>query len=113
YGYISDVNDLGIELQTASVISLDEFKTYIGKDNVQIVDVRGASEYGAGHVGGTDHIFVGTLPENLDKISRDKQVIIHCQAGDRSAIAYSILSKNGFENVKNFSGGYAQWKVES
>lgn len=109
YGYISEVNDLGIELQTADVISLDEFKTNIGQENVQIVDVRGASEYEAGHIEGADNVFVGTLPDNLDKISKDKQVIIHCQAGDRSAIAYSILTKNGFENVKNFSGGMTEW----
>jgi hydroxyacylglutathione hydrolase len=109
YGYISDVNDLGMELQTADVISLEEFKTYIGKDNVQIVDVRGVSEYEAGHVEGAENVFVGTLPDNLDKISKDKQVVIHCQAGDRSAVAYSILAKNGFKNVKNFSGGMKEW----
>lgn len=105
YGYISDVNDLGIELQTAAVISLDEFKTYIRKDNVQIIDVRGASEFEAGHVEGAINVFVGTMQDNLDKISKEKQVVIHCQAGDRSTIAYSILAKSGFENVKNFSGG--------
>ncbi|WP_113663485.1 MULTISPECIES: MBL fold metallo-hydrolase [Bacteroidota] len=109
YGYISDVNDMGIALQSADVIALDEFKTYIGQDNVQIVDVRGATEYEAGHIDGADNVFVGTLPDNLDKISKDKQVVIHCQAGDRSAIAYSILAKNGFENVKNFSGGMKEW----
>src|SRR5690606_32380321 len=109
YGYISAVNDLGIEIQTADVISLDEFKPYIGQDNVQIVDVRGASEYEAGHIERADNVFVGTLPDNLDKISKDKQVVIHCQAGDRSAVAYSILAKNGFENVKNFSGGMKEW----
>src|SRR3546814_13109510 len=94
-GYISDVNVTGLELQTSDVISLEEFKTYIGEDNVQIVDVRGASEYEAGHVEGAENVFVGTLPGNLDKISKDKQVVIHCQAGDRSAIAYSILVTNG------------------
>jgi hydroxyacylglutathione hydrolase len=110
YGYISDVNDLSIELQTADVISLDEFKTYIGKDdNVQIVDVRGVTEYEAGHVAGAENVFVGTLQDNLDKISIDKQVVIHCQAGDRSAVAYSLLAKNGFQNVKNFSGGMKEW----
>jgi len=109
YGYISDVNDLDIELQTAGMISLDEFKTYIGQENVQIVDVRGASEYEVAHIAGAVNVFVGTLPENLDKISKDKQVVIHCQTGDRSAIAYSILAKNGFENVKNFSGGMKEW----
>ncbi|HCY89736.1 MAG TPA: MBL fold metallo-hydrolase, partial [Chitinophagaceae bacterium] len=110
YGYISDVNDLSIELQTADVISLDEFKTYIGKDdNVQIVDVRGVTEYEAGHVAGAENVFVGTLQDNFDKISIDKQVVIHCQAGDRSAVAYSLLAKNGFQNVKNFSGGMKEW----
>ena len=109
YGYISNVEESGMELQTTDVISLDEFKTYLGKENVQIVDVRGATEFEREHVEGAENIFVGTLSKNLDKISKDKQIIIHCQAGDRSAIAHSILAKNGFKNVKNFSGGMKEW----
>ena len=113
HGYISDVNALGLELQTADVISLEEFKTHLEKDNVQIVDVRGASEYEAGHIEGAENVFVGTLQDNLNKISKDKQVVIHCQAGDRSAIAFSILAKNNFKNVKNFSGGMKEWLAEN
>ena len=109
YGYISTPNDLDIELQTADVISLEEFKTYLNKENVQILDVRGATEYAAGHIEGAENVFVGTIQDNLDKISKEKQVVIHCQSGDRSAIAYSILVKNGFENIKNFSGGMKEW----
>ncbi|HEY8388537.1 MAG TPA: rhodanese-like domain-containing protein [Parasegetibacter sp.] len=110
YGFISDVDELGIELQKADNITLEEFKSYIGKPDVQIVDVRNLSEYKAGRVEGADHVFVGTLQDNLDKISKDKQVVIHCQAGDRSSIAYSILAKNGFTKVKNYSGGMKEWK---
>lgn len=109
YGYISDVKDKGIELQSAEVISLEEFTPLVGKNNIQIVDVRGASEYEAGHIPGAVNVFVGTLQDNLDKISKDRQVVIHCQAGDRSAIAYSVLAKKGFKNVKNFSGGMKEW----
>ncbi|WPQ63080.1 MBL fold metallo-hydrolase [Chitinophaga sancti] len=109
YGYISDVHNLGMELQTADIISIDEFKTYLKKDDVRIVDVRGETEYEAGHIERAENVFVGTIPDNLDKISKDKQVIIHCQAGDRAAIAYSVLAKNGFRNVKNFSGGMKEW----
>lgn len=105
YGYISDVREPGIPLQTADVIGLDEFKACIDKDHIQIVDVRGATEYNAAHVEGADHVFVGTLQDNLDQIRKDKQVVVLCQAGDRSAIAYSLLRKNGFENVKNYPGG--------
>lgn len=109
YGYISDVHNLGLELETADVISTDEFKAYIDNEDAQIVDVRGAIEYEEGHVKGADHVFVGTLQDNLDKIDKDKQVIIHCQAGDRSTIAYSLLKRNGFDKVKNYSGGMKEF----
>ena len=35
--------------------------------------------------------------------------MIHCQGGDRAAIAYSILVKNGFKNIVNYSGGMNEW----
>ena len=109
YGFVSDVEGLGVELQSADVIGLDAFKDYLGKDGVQVVDVRGLTEYRNGHIEGADHVFVGTLPGHLDKISKDKQVVIHCQSGDRAAIAYSVLRRNGFDGVKIFSGGMKEW----
>ncbi len=109
-GFISDVNLPGIELQKADVIDIEEFKTYLGKEEVQIVDVRGKTEYEEGHVEGAENVFVGTLQQNLDKISKERQVVIHCQSGDRSAIAYSVLRRNGFNNVKNYSGGMKEWR---
>ena len=109
YGYIDNVNDPGIKLQVAEVIGLEEFKSYLEKGDAQIVDVRGLTEYEEGHIAGADHVFTGTLNNNLDKISREKEVIIYCQAGDRSTIAYSLLRKNGFDNVKNYSGGMKEW----
>ncbi len=109
YGYVSDVVGLGVELDIADVIDLEEFKSYLGRPDVQIVDVRGLTEYQTGHIEGADHVFVGTLEDNLQKISREKQIVIHCQAGDRSTIAQSVLARNGFKNVKNFWGGMKEW----
>ncbi len=109
YGYVPDVRELGIELQTADIIDIETFKSYLYRDDVQIVDVRGETEYKTYHIEGADHVFVGTLQDNLDKISREKQVVIYCQAGDRSAIAYSILRRSGFDDVKNYSGGIKEW----
>lgn len=109
YGFIASVEDLGIDLHTAAVIDLETFKSYLGKDDVQIVDVRNAKEYQDGHIESSEPIFVGTLQDNLDKIDKDKQVVIHCQSGDRAAIAYSILRRNGFDHVLNYSGGMKEW----
>ncbi len=109
YGYITEVSDLGLPLQTADVIDMTDFKSYIGKDHVQIVDVRNVTEFEEGHIEGADNIFVGTLPDNLDKLDKSKQLVIHCQSGDRSSIAYSILRRNGFDDVKNYAGGMKEW----
>lgn len=109
YGFISSVNDLGVELQTADIVEFETIKTVIGRKDVQLIDVRGISEYNDGHIEGADSLFVGTLQDNLDKISRDKEVIIYCQSGDRAAIAYSILRRNGFRKVKNYAGGMKDW----
>lgn len=109
YGYISEVDTLGIELQTAEVINLDQFKSYLNKENTQIIDVRGLTEFESGHIAGAFHQFVGTLPDHLHNIDPNKEVIIHCQAGDRASIAFSILKRNGFENIKYYSGGMKEW----
>lgn len=109
-GYIDDVKNLGIDLETADIIDSEEFKNSLNREDVQIVDVRSKSEYDEAHIENVDHIFVGTLADNLDAISREKQIVIHCQGGDRAAIAYSLLRKNGFDQVKNFSGGMIEWK---
>lgn len=111
YGYISKVEDLGLELEKEQIIDADEFKSYIGNPDVQIVDVRGLTEYETYHIEGADHIFVGTLPDHLDKFSKDKPIVIHCQSGDRSTIAQSLLLKNGFKNVKNYSAGMKEWST--
>lgn len=109
-GFIPKVDFEGIELQKSDVIDIEEFKMYLSKEEVQIVDVRGKTEYEEGHVEGAENVFVGTLQQNLDKISKERQVVIHCQSGDRSAIAYSVLRRNGFNNVKNYSGGMKEWR---
>ena len=80
---------------------------------MQIVDVRGVTEFEAGHIAGAINVFVGTLPDHLDKFSKYKQIVIHCQSGDRSAIANSILARNGFPNVKNYSGGMKEWTTNN
>lgn len=109
YGYIDQVSTLGIELQKADIIDIDTFKTYLNRNDMQVVDLRGASEFKSGHVEGADNVFVGTLPQHLNKISKDKPVVIYCQGGDRATIGYSLLVGNSFTNVKNYSASMNEW----
>jgi hydroxyacylglutathione hydrolase len=108
-GYIPSTDVYEGSLKTVKMIGFDDFKTKVNSGTTQIVDLRGDSEYKAGHIKGADHVFVGTLPENLSKIDKNKDVIIHCQGGDRASIAYSILAKEGFSNITNYSPGMNEW----
>jgi hydroxyacylglutathione hydrolase len=111
-GYVPSVDayvEGGGRLETVKIIGAAEVKKHMVQNNVQIVDLRGAAEFKQGHLKGADHVFVGTLPSHLDKVSKDKTVIIHCQGGDRASIGYSLLAKAGYKNVLNYSGSYNDW----
>jgi hydroxyacylglutathione hydrolase len=111
-GYLPSVDEYtksGGVLEKATVIDLAEAKSLISNPSVQTIDLRGVAEYNSGHIKGADNVFVGTLPNQLDKISKSKKVMIHCQGGDRASIAYSILAKNGFNNIVNYSAGMNEW----
>lgn len=112
YGYITGVDVWekgGGTLETAKAVSMEELNNALQHNNLQLIDLRGATEFKSGHIQGADHVFIGTITNNLDKISKDKNVVIHCQGGDRAAIGYSVLRKNGFNNISNFSGGINEW----
>ena len=112
YGYVPDVSvwtEMGNTLEKGNVISLNEFKSVLQTDQAQLVDLRGAAEYKTGHIESAENIFIGTLGKNIDKIRRDKPVVIFCQSGDRASIGYSLLVQHGFRNIKNFSGGMSEW----
>ncbi len=111
-GYVSSTDSYvqaGGKLDTVPVIDINTFKEVMQEPNVQIVDLRGATEYKSGHIKNADHVFVGTLLKNLDKVSKDKKVVIHCQGGDRSAIGYSLLAREGYTNVLNYSASMNEW----
>lgn len=110
YGYVSNISDLEIELVSSHCISVQDFENYVGKEGVQIIDVRNQSEFDDGHIEGAIHLFVGTLQDNLNKLDKNKEWIVHCQSGYRSSLACSILEKNGFTNLKNYLGGMKEWK---
>jgi len=101
----------GGKLKKAKVINLKTFKE-LKKKRTPVVDLRGAAEFNEGHIKGAKNVFVGTIENNLDKIDKQKKVIIHCQSGARAAIAYSVLVKNGYNKIVNYSGGMSEWIKE-
>jgi hydroxyacylglutathione hydrolase len=101
----------GRELQSTPQITSAELAERMEQGTVAVLDVRGAAEWEAGHLPGVENVPVGYLTDHLEEIPRDRPLVVHCQAGARSAIAASVLQANGFRNVVNLAGGYADWEA--
>ncbi|MDK7374997.1 MBL fold metallo-hydrolase [Weeksella virosa] len=109
YGFVSDVHQQSLPLLSSKIVDIDGFKKYLNRSDVQLIDVRTVGEYKAGHIQGLQNIPLNTIEQDLSKIDKNKPVVLHCQSGVRAAMAYSILRKNGFENIINYSGGINDW----
>jgi adenylyltransferase/sulfurtransferase len=75
-----------------------------------VVDVREPYEWDAGHIEGARHIPLGELPNRLDELPRDADIVFYCQAGGRSARALDIARDAGFARAKHLRGGFSAWK---
>ena len=49
------------------------------------------------------------MPQRVNEIPRDKEIIVHCKMGGRSAKAAAFLRQQGYTNVKNLKGGITDW----
>ncbi len=111
YGYIPDLNGYN-GLKTSDIITAEEVQKYAKQPDVQLIDVRTASEYQDGHIEGFKNIPLNSLEKQTAKIQRNAPVIIHCQSGVRAAMAYSILVKLGYTNILNYSGSINDWTAK-
>ena len=81
------------------------------KADFQLIDVREEHELEICEIGG-EHISMGEVMDNINKISKDKQVVIHCRSGARSGAICQALEAAGFNNVYNLKGGIIAWSTE-
>ena len=95
-------------------ITVQELKERIAKgEKLNIIDVREQFEYDEFNIG-AKLIPLGTLPDAIFEMNnlRDKEIIVHCKSGARSATAKAYLSQNGFTKVRNLLGGMLAWRAE-
>ena len=108
-----------LEAANAAVpkITPDQAREMIGKGNTLVVDVRDASEVeNSGKVAGAVHVSRGMLefradpeaPSHDKNFVKDKNVILYCASGGRSALAGKLLKDMGYAHVYNV-GGFKDW----
>jgi rhodanese-related sulfurtransferase len=80
------------------------------KDALILIDVREPHEHNDFNIGGT-LIPMNTVFEQIEKIPKDKAVVLYCAKGIRSAMVIQRLEeKYGYTNLINLSGGMYAWR---
>jgi len=76
-----------------------------------VVDVRTEREWSEQRIDGSVNVPLSRLAERLDELPRDRPLVVHCASGYRSAIAASLLQREGFALVADLVGGIAAWET--
>ena len=93
-------------------VTVAELKTLMDSEaDFQLIDVREEHETDIASIGG-ELIPMGDVMDNLDKISKDKKVVIYCRSGNRSGVITQALEAQGFKNIHNLKGGILAWATE-
>ena len=76
-----------------------------------LLDVRQPSEWNDFHVPGSTLIPLDELPSRVNELPKDREIVVVCRSGNRSAQGRDILLDAGFTQVTSMAGGLTQWKA--
>ena len=98
---------------TMQTITTAELRTLLASDfQGLLIDVREPHEHAMAKIEGARLIPLATLMENIHSLPTDREILVHCKMGMRSARAVEMLMARGFTRVKNVLGGIDAWLEE-
>jgi phage shock protein E len=74
-----------------------------------ILDVRTPQEYAEGHVPGAVNVPHDQIASRLAEVPKDKDVVVYCRSGRRSALATDVLATHGYSRVFRLEGDMQAW----
>lgn len=107
-GSLAALAAAGIGMSALPQVSTNDVAS---RSSALVLDVRSAAEFAHGHLPRAINIPLTELARRIDEVPKG-EIIVHCQGGTRSAIASSVLERNGMNGVSNMSGGITEWERE-
>jgi adenylyltransferase/sulfurtransferase len=111
--FCGTVSEDAVRAAAGSTITARELKAMIddGTDPY-IVDVREPAEFEIIRIPGSVLIPKGELAEHLSELPQDRQIVLHCKSGVRSAESLAVLKAAGFANAVHVGGGVLAWQAQ-
>jgi len=105
----AEIDATGLRTESYSEQTPQQLAAKIAKGEVILIDVRGDTEWAENHIPQAQRCFLANLPEKLNEFDGDCTLAFQCRSGGRSAIAASIATAAGVQNVVNMTGGINEW----
>ena len=101
----------GNRIRGIKEVNTGEALQLINHKNAFILDVRNEAEFLSGHILNAKWIPLASLSGRTGELEkyREQPIVVVCRSGQRSASACSMLSKKGFTQAYNLSGGVMAW----
>ncbi len=96
--------------QTVDDLTVPEAPGWLDQTRALVVDVREPIEYAGGHLPGALSLPQAELALHLEELPRDRDLLVVCEGGTRSARAARFLKQTGFSRVTNLVGGTGAWR---
>ena len=113
------ISDAAAEAARESTISVHELKEMLdararGERDFMLIDVREPIEWEIATIDGAEFIPKGEFLDGsaLEKLPQDKQIVLHCKVGGRSAEVLAVLHGAGFSDAVHVGGGINAWSLQ-
>jgi adenylyltransferase/sulfurtransferase len=83
-----------------------------GGDSPLLLDVRTPQEWSICRLDGATHVPLGELTGRVGEIDSEREIVVYCRSGQRSAMAVGFLLNQGYRRVRNLTGGLVAWATE-
>ena len=108
--FLQLVDSIRVNIRECTVA--DVHKRIAAGESFLLFDVREESEFAAGHLPGAKSLGKGIIERDIETVvpDFDREIVLYCGGGFRSALAADNLQKMGYTNVISMDGGFRGWK---
>lgn len=109
--FVRIVNESKARVRQTDIKGADE--RLAQNPNALLVDVREDDEFRTEHVKGATHIGKGVIERDIEKLvpEKDRELLLYCGGGYRSALAADVLQQMGYTNVWSVDGGFKAYRA--